>query len=236
MSGVHCREREVMKTSKPLEYWFKYPPDLKDLKTVWWVLHFLLRYRKHPEVLELFLTSLKDLGIPEAKVSNAREAFETWRETYLTGRAAGYRADLYLTAGMGAVDLVLLNTIVPMGVSDQPLFLATLMLAVSLVFVGVSLFISFARRDVGLTTDSGLHSWLMLVAYVPSVGALTATFWHVSSSIGVLFLALAVLVGIGATVYLFYLTTLSGFRRMMQALREFGSQSTSATDEPQSQR
>ncbi len=76
----------------------------------------------------------------------------------------------------------------------------------------------------------------MFVAYVPSAGALTATFWHVSSSIGVLFLALAVLVGIGAVVYLFYLTTIAGLRRMLQALREFSSQSTSETDEPQSQR
>src|SRR5260370_19798904 len=87
-----------MKTSKPLEYGFNHLTDLNHLKFVWWTLRFLLRYRKHPELLEPFLTSLKASGFPEAKVSSVREAFQAWRATSLYGTDHGDPACLCLTA------------------------------------------------------------------------------------------------------------------------------------------
>lgn len=208
----------------PLKY-RSHPKDVVKL------FRFLLRYRKRPEALEPFLDELKTQGVPEMNLANVRKVLLGWRGAYLESTAAGYRADRYLTAGMGAVDLVLLAVILQIGAPDHSLFIATVMLSISLVFVGVSLFISFARQEARLSTESSWHSNLMAVAHASGVAALTAAFWHIAASIGVLFLVLAVIAYVGCLVYLAWVTMIPGARRALQAAGEISSPSTNASNE-----
>jgi hypothetical protein len=94
--------------------------------------------------------------VPEPNINNVRNAMILWRETYLD-TASAYRIDSYLLTGMGAVDLILLTILVPLGVSDDRLFWAFIALIVSLVLAGAALFINFVKRDLGITAYGKIH-------------------------------------------------------------------------------
>jgi hypothetical protein len=204
----------------------------QDLKRTIQILRFFWRYRSHPEALEPFLASLKALGVPETNVSDARKIAIAWRKAYLDQEAT-YRVNRYLTAGIGVADLVLLPVILPMGVPDRPLFIAVLSLAISLVLVSSSLFVSFVKREVGITSYGKMHSTLIFLSLLSGVSALTATFWHISSLVGALFLVLAVLAYIMCVGYVALVREGWGVLQMLQAASNTSTPNTGAPSEPQ---
>ena len=204
----------------------------QDLKRTAQILRFFWRYRAHPEALEPFLASLRALGVPETNVANGRKIATDWREAYLDQEAT-YRVNCYLTAGIGAADLLLLPVILPMGVPDRPLFIAVLSLAISLVLVSSALFIGYVKRDVGITSYGRAHSTLTFLSLLTGVTALTATFWHISSPVGALFLVLAVLAYIMCVGYVALVREGWGVLRMLQAVSNTSTPNTGAPSEPQ---
>jgi hypothetical protein len=180
------------------------------------ILRFLWRFRSHPEALEPFLASIKDEGVPEANLSNTRNIAIAWLAAY-HDRAARYRLDRYLLAGMGAVDLVLIPVIFPMGVPDRPLFFALLSLVISLALVSWSLFLSFAKQGFGITVYGTIHSGLVSLSLFSGVAALTLMIWHISSFIGVVFLILAVLAYVACTGYVTFMLIGISFLSLVQA-------------------
>jgi hypothetical protein len=200
------------------------------LKFLWEYLRFVRRYPKHPEALEPYLNSLRTRGAPEANVATLRPLLILGRET-VNDRAAQFRMDRYLAAGMGAVDLVLLPVVLPIGVPDHPLFLATVFLAVSLVFVAVSFFVSFIKRDVGLTGYGKVHGTVIFLAQASGVAALTGTFWHSSPFVGILFLALVVPAYLLCVSYAVLAKMAVGLIRLQSAVNEPAADASTTTRE-----
>lgn len=180
-------------------------PEIRDL------ISFLIRFRSHPEALDPFLAEfkIKHPDVPETNVSNVRGLMTAMRQTSLD-YAASYRVDIYLTAGMGAVDLVLLPIVLPMGVHDWPLFIAAMSLAISLVLVATALFVSFVKRDLRIDSYGKVHGNIIFFSLVFGTTALTATFWHAASIIGIVFLVLILLAYFGCLMYWLFIQ--SGFR------------------------
>jgi hypothetical protein len=129
-----------------------------------------------------------------------RTVLVAWRESPHE-RETAFRIDRYMAAGMGAIDLVLLPVVVPMGVPDRPLFLAEVFLVTSRVLMAISLFFSFVKQQFGLTSYGSIHSTVISLALTSGVGALTATFWRRSRSVGIYFLVLSVVAILVCTVY-----------------------------------
>lgn len=148
------------------------------------------RYPAHPEELEPFLSWLKE------ETGASDEIMSTMRNLYVSSRrvksdnTATYRVDRYMLAGMGAVDLVLIPVLIPMGVPDRSLSVALLSLCCSLVLVATSLFVGFVKSDAGITSYGTFHSTLILLSLVSGGTAIIATVWHISVVIGALFLIL----------------------------------------------
>jgi hypothetical protein len=180
-------------------------------------LDFVRRYFKDAEALEPFLASLRARGVPETNLANVRMLLISLRETK-NDRTAIYRVDFYTLAGIGALDLVLLTVVLPMGASGLALFLATLFLAISLVFVAMSLCISFAKQEMGLTSYGKVHSNILAVAEASGLAALTAAFWHSSTPVGILVLVLSVVAFLLFTFYYLLLKITAGFFRLQAAV------------------
>jgi hypothetical protein len=177
------------------------PPKVRrDSSQFFQTMGFLWRFRSHPETLEPFLDSLRAGRMSETNVATVRALFIAWRQAYRDTETVS-RIDRYLAAGMGAVDLVLLPVVLPMGVSDRPLFLAVLSLAISLVLVAVSLFVNFVKQQVGITGYGKVHGTMASLALYSGGAALTATLWHLSRFIGILFLVLAVTAYLACSLY-----------------------------------
>jgi len=136
--------------------------------------------------------------------------------------SAIYRADRYLVAGIGAVDLVLLPTILPLGIMDGSLFIALLSLAVSLVLVGWSLFMSYIKDDLGIVTYGWIHSTVTFLAQLLGITAVAATLSHFSIVIAWIFLGLAILATFTSFVYWWFARTAIEFVRK-QELRDAGA-------------
>lgn len=166
----------------------------------------VLQYRTHPEVLDPMLVEMEKTGIPEPARNVMRTSLVAMKRA-TDDKGAAYRLDMYLVAGMGAVDLILLQTLLPLGARDQALFFATLCLAVSLVFVSWSLFIAFVKRDQGIKAYGKIHSSVVTLALLSGLSALAATFWHASTLIGVVFSVLAAIVFILCAGYTFLART-----------------------------
>jgi hypothetical protein len=191
----------------------------RDLTLFIETMRFLWRFRAHPEALEPFLDSLRARGAPEVNVVALRSVFIAWRETY-HGRESMYRIDRYLAAGMGAIDVVLLPVLLVLGVPDRPLFIALLSLAISLVLTGVALFITFVKRDVGIASYGKVHGTVISLGLLSGTAALTATFWHLSSLVGTLFLVLAVGAYLACAVYLVAVKMAVGYINLQAAFNE----------------
>jgi hypothetical protein len=183
------------------------------------IFRFLWRYlRKEPEVLEPFLASLAEEGVPESNLSNARAMCIALRKVYHDEETA-YRLDRYLVTGIAAVDLLLIPVIIPMGVPDQALFIALLSLAISLVLVSCSLFVVFVKADLKINSYGKVHSWLIFLSLLSGVTALTATIWHSSSLIGAVFLILAVLGYLACLSYVTLVRTAVAFLQLLEVIQ-----------------
>lgn len=171
-------------------------------RSIFGAARFARRLQSHPDELEAFLAAVQDVhGASDADMETIGH---TLRILLKLSKESGttYALDIYLTAGMGAVDLVLLAILVPLGASDQPLFVATLALAISLVFVSWSLVTSFVKRHLGVAAYEIGHSNLISLALASGIAALTATFWHVSAVIGATILLLAIVALTGCAIYI----------------------------------
>lgn len=181
------------------------PAELRDM------LAFVWRYRTHPDALEPFLDALKERhpNVPEVNVANVRSMMMALRKSYLD-KTASYRLDMYLTAGMGAIDLVLLPVLLPIGVQDRLLYIAVTCLAVSLVLVAASLLVSFVKRDLHIDVYGygKAHAVIISSALLSGTTALTATFLNVDRGIGIVFLVLVVLAYVGCIAYALLARTL----------------------------
>jgi hypothetical protein len=193
-------------------------------------IRFILRFRSHPEALEPFLDTLRARGATEVNLTAVRAMLIAWRETY-HDRAAYFPIDRYLAAGMGAVDLVMLPVVVPMGVPDRPLFLAHVSLAISLVLVAVSLFVMFVKHELGITKYGRVHGTMVELALASGAAALTATFWHSSSFVGTLFLILTVLAYVACVLYFVAAKLFVDYAKLLAVLNEPAAEA-SASSEP----
>jgi hypothetical protein len=179
------------------------PINLGDqLELLSTIIRFLWRFRSDPNVLEPFLAWVKGTrGKSEENVSALRSALLAWRKVMLDREAAAYRVDRYLILGMGAVDLVLVPVIFPLGVPDRSLFIALLSLVISLVLVSTSLVVTFVQQDAGITSFGKIYSTLVSFALGFGATAIIATVWHSSIFIGVVFLILALAAFMAFVVY-----------------------------------
>lgn len=170
---------------------------LKRLRMTLW---FTWRYRSHDAVLEPYLAYLAQEGMSEPNISAVRNLLTAWKKGS-QDRMAWYRTDRYVEAGMGAVDLVLIPVIIPMGVKDTPLFVATVALAISLVLVSSSLLVSFVKQDYGIKVYGRIHSTVNALSILSGAAALIATFWHDSPVVGGILLILGTVAFIVCALY-----------------------------------
>ncbi len=180
------------------------------------ILGFLWHYRKHPEALEPFLDTFRARGVPEPNIHNVRNAMILWRETYLD-TASTYRIDSYLLTGIGAIDLILLTILVPLGVSDERLFWAFVALIVSLVLAGAALFINFAKRDLGISTYGKIHGAVISMVLISGALAMAGMLWYIDVRIAALFLSLVLIVWIICIGYYVTMRLLLAMTRILEA-------------------
>jgi len=205
---------------------YDFKPGVKDIIEI---MRFLWRYRKHPEALEPFLDSFRARGVPYPNIHNVRNAMTLWRETYLD-TASAYRIDNYLLTGMGAVDLILLTILVPLGVSDGRLFWAFIALVVSLVLAGAALFINFVKRDLSITTYGKIHGGVISIALISGALAMAGMLWYIDIRIATLFLSLVLIVWIIWIICIGYYVAMRLLLAMTRILEAANAQSE--LDEP----
>lgn len=174
-----------------------YRPTLKDVRRA---LRFMFRFQKHPEELEPFLAGEKSRGLPDDKVNLLRDIFVVSNEARVDPQTA-WHLDQFLLTGMGAVDLILLSVVLPMGTPDRPLFVATLALAMSIVFTAVSLFVAFVKRNEQITVYGWIHSGLVFLSLLTGAGALVGVFWHASTPVGIVLAITTATAYIGCAFY-----------------------------------
>ncbi len=167
---------------------FKLSPKLM-LEILLKLSRFWMHYRLHPETLDPFIESFKGQGIPEKNLSNVKMMLISLRETHLDNKAM-YRVDRYLVSGMGAVDLVLLSVVIPMGTPDPLLFITLLSLTISLLLVATSLFVSFVKSDLDITSYGTVHNTLIFLSLVTGFAAMATLLLHTSHPIGIVFICL----------------------------------------------
>lgn len=191
-----------------------YIPNRKQRAEMW---HFSRRYPSHPEDLDSFIASvMARTGASESDLSVVRAALLGWREA-AHDTAAMYPVDRYLAAGMAAVDLVLFAIIVPLGVRDSPLFVALLTLAISLVLTATGLVVGHIKRNLGITGYGKIHGNVIFCSLAFGVAAFTATLWHESSFIALVFLGLTILAYVGCVFYIALAKVALETQRQLQA-------------------
>lgn len=184
---------------------------------------FGLRFKRHPEELDALITALRDeKGVPESSTDELRKSFIAMREAWIDNDSL-YPYDRFLVAGIGALDLILLPVIVPLGVSDTPLFLALLLLVISIVLVGTALFFGFVKSQAGITRYGRIHGTIIALALVTGAGAMACMLLHVSVLIGIVFIAVAVVAFIVCSFYLMLVQT---------GMRYFKMQDIKSPEEP----
>jgi cation transport ATPase len=188
------------------------------------------QFRSNPEALDRFLKVVQvDQDTSPEDIAVIRSALVMLRRIDQTNNAT-YAMDRYLVGGMGAIDVVLLAVAVPFGMRDEATTIALFALAISLVLVGASLFIAFIKQELKLTDYGRIHSLLMAGAPVSGFIALTATFWHISSLLGIFFGACTIIVFAVCTAYAYYLRN-SAAMKMEEAVAQLAE---SPAPEPES--
>lgn len=184
------------------------------------------RFRSHPEALERFLEVVQEDQATSAEdIAMIRNALLFVRKLDQTDYAT-YAMDRYLVGGVGAVDIVLLAVVIPLGMKDQATTIALFALAISLVLVGVSLFVGFIKQELKVITYGWIHGAFIASALISGFTALTATFWHISPQLGAFFGVLAFIAFAGCTLYSLLLRGLAIYKE------EFETQSPE-TPEPE---
>lgn len=208
---------------------FKFHPNPRQIIEM---IRVLWRYRKHPEVLDTYLETLKaETGAPETNMNNVRNALLILREEYLDTNAE-YSLDQRLIVGTSALDLVLLAVLVPLGVPDRALFLAFLALVISLVFVAMSLIVSKMKHDLGIRSYGKVHGNVTFLGLVTGSSSLAATLWHVSSTIGLIFLALTVIGYSACLAYFMLVRTAVQFIKQLQGETDSGHSDIETMEQP----
>lgn len=161
------------------------------------------RFKRHPEELDALIDSIKnEQDVSESSIGVIRDSLIAMREEWIDIESGHmYAYDRYMLSGIGALDLILLPVIVPMGVSDTPLFLALLFLVISIVFVVTSLFFGFVKSQAGITRYGVIHGTIVFLALLTGAGAMAGMLLHVSVPIAIVFMAVAFIAFIVCTIY-----------------------------------
>lgn len=179
---------------------------------------FFKSYRRHPqEAIDALTDSFEKIGIPEKNTRNVKLLLTSLHATYMD-RAFIYSIDRYLISGMGAVDLVLLTVVLPMGASDLFLFLTLLFLAISLPLVGASLLVSFIKSELEVSSYGKVHSNLIFFSLLTGFASMSTAFLHVSIWIGIIFICLATPLFFACAFYIALLRTFQGFFTLLKGL------------------
>ena len=136
-------------------------------------------------------TFLKNAGTPEPLRLSLEQIITAMRKSRQDDEAY-HRVDRYLVGGVGAIDLLLLPTILSIGKFDASLNVAFFFLVVSLPLVGSSLFFSFLKQGYGITSYGKIHRKLTEFSLYTGIGAMTALIWHASLLDGIVFLCLTI--------------------------------------------
>jgi hypothetical protein len=160
----------------------------------------MARHAKHPETLEPYLATLKDKGLSDEQIA-ALGGIVVARLRASQDTETSYRLDSYLLTGMGAIDIVLLPVLLPMGIPDTSLFAALLALSISLVLVASSLVVGFVKKDLGVKGYGRTHGTLIFLALGSGIVALAATLWHISQVIAAVFTVLAIVAYVLCALY-----------------------------------
>lgn len=180
-------------------------------------------YRQHPqEAIDTLTDSLKGTGIPEENIENVKLMLTALHATYMD-RTFAYRIDRYLISGMGAVDLVLLTVVLPMGTSDLLLFLTLLFLAISLPLAGASLLVNFIKSEFAINTYGKVHSNLIFFSLLAGFASMATAFMHVSIWIGIIFICLATPLFFACAFYIALLKTFLSFFALQKSLSKSNS-------------
>jgi hypothetical protein len=179
----------------------KHRRSWQELRTVvsFWLK--LVRARRDDKAFEQVVEELaQKSGIPPTDLPTARNAFVAVRDV---GREKQpHFVDLYLVGGIGVLDLILLQVLLPTGASDTPLSVALFMLVLSLPLTAMSLFFSFIKKQYNIPTYGRIHSALSFWALVTGTLSLDGAIWHVSGIDGIVFFFLAAMVYVWAILYL----------------------------------
>ena len=196
----------------------KKPPKLK-LSSLRKVLGLLWRARSHPEAWEELIKHLEPLGTSEEDIAFMNEVYTARREARLDDKTL-LRIDRYLVGGIGVIELILLQILLPMGTPDLWLSIARLSLVVSLPLVSGFLFFSFLKKEGEIATYGKIHSILSTLALLSGIVALAAAIFHVSLLDGIVFSCLALAIFIlcsGYTViFMFEKHSVSKFIELMK--------------------
>lgn len=126
----------------------------------------ITQYRKRPEPLEPYLASLNDQGLSDKQIAALGSVIVArWRVTRDT--ATSYRLDTYGLTGTGAIGIILLPLLLPLGIPDMSLFVALFALSVSLVLVGASPVIGFVKKELGVTDMHMQRSYFLRLTLEP---------------------------------------------------------------------
>ena len=187
------------------------PPKPK-LSVIRNILRLTWRGRSHDEAVEQLLKLVKNVGVPEEHMPSVRELlkgfFTAWRGARRDDEAF-HRIDRYLVGGIGAIDLILLTVVIPMGTPDLSLIVALLALIILFPLAAGSLFFSFLKQGYGIKTYGRIHSNLSGLSLLTGTIALIALFWHISLLYGIVFLLLAV----GVYILCFFYATIILLRK-----------------------
>jgi hypothetical protein len=151
---------------------------------------------------------------------------------------AMYRLDRNWLIATLVLDALPLPVVLVLGVSDLPLFLAAVLLVLSLVALALSWCIAFIQREAGATGHGKVHSNIVAIARASGVLSLTAVFWHSSTLLGVLILVQAVLAFLLFVSYAMLLKMVVGVIRLQRAITDpaphtnADTSATSALGEP----
>lgn len=148
------------------------------------------RALSHPEAQEQLLQLLQSTGVSEKNTAFIIEQYFAMKA--VRDDEAWFRIDRYLVGGIGVIDLILLQIILPMSALDAPLQAALLALVVSLPLAAGALFFSFLTEKDQMTPYKRIHTWLSELSLLTGAVALTALIWHNSPLGGKVFLCLAI--------------------------------------------
>jgi len=191
-----------------------------DLTTIMRLFRQLIRTRNDPKAYEQFIEELtQESKVPSQDIPIVRNTFIALRDASKDNMFYSV-TDRYLVAGMGVVDLILLQVLLSTGTPDTGFTIALFALVLSLPFTAMSLFFSFVKQQYKIPTYGRIHGNFSFLSLLTGTISLIAAFWHVSRVEGIVFLCLAVIMYSWAVIYLLLLHTGIRFVALQQSVEQ----------------